>query len=515
MAVSATLGSAPLTSQAARSRAAQVPCGSAALGKLLQVPGSRHFADRSAISRLIPPRRDRWDTIAAMVLPGAWTAPHGAALAQAVVIDFLLIGSALFSVTTLISLCAHPVIPARTICALAVLQGCLTTLIGYAEGLYGSCLHARSWRALAKAILCATAVTCVCAYLSGHPLTSLPALATAGLLSFAGLGTRRQRIHRPAESRNIIIVGQGANAQDLAARLNSDPTRNLRGLVTPAASPEPGALGTLSDLPCILRAEFVDEVIVAQPASRELLQHVLQQARQSHVDLKVAPETFDAAPYYLELCGRVALISLYEERIPELGLRIKRAIDCLAAAVLLLLLLPVFLLIALLIKLDSPGPVLYIALRAGRKGRPFRCFKFRTMLRDAEIMKERLRALNERQGPFFKMKGDPRITRVGKLLRRYSLDELPQLFNVLRAEMSLVGPRPHPLDDVRGYSLEHLQRLDVVPGLTGLWQTRARHDPSFERNMDLDLEYVRRWSLTQDFRILLNTVGVVFRGEGT
>ena len=151
---------------------------------------------------------------------------------------------------------------------------------------------------------------------------------------------------------------------------------------------------------------------------------------------------------------------------------------------------------------------------SGLKGRRFRCYKFRTMSADADKLKEHLRVHNQRQGPFFKMVDDPRITRAGRFLRRYSLDELPQLWNVVRGEMSLVGPRPHPLDDFERYDLGDLQRLDVPPGLTGLWQVTARRDPSFERGLALDLEYIRSWTLWRDFQILYKTISVVLHGSG-
>ena len=136
------------------------------------------------------------------------------------------------------------------------------------------------------------------------------------------------------------------------------------------------------------------------------------------------------------------------------------------------------------------------------------------MVTEADKLKAQLRASNEREGPFFKIADDPRITRVGRFLRRYSLDEIPQLWNVLRGEMSLVGPRPHPLDDFEHYNLEDLRRLDVTPGITGLWQVTARRDPSFERNMALDLEYIEDWNLWMDLRILYRTVSVVLQGSG-
>jgi len=202
------------------------------------------------------------------------------------------------------------------------------------------------------------------------------------------------------------------------------------------------------------------------------------------------------------------------ERLPSAGLVLKRLVDVAGAGFALTVLSPLFVAIAGLIKLDSPGPVLYCAPRAGRKGRPFPCYKFRTMVSNADALKDDLRHSNQRSGPFFKIVNDPRVTRLGHLLRRYSLDELPQLWNVLRGDMSLVGPRPHPLDDLAGYEVGHLARLDVTPGMTGLWQVTARRDPSFERGMELDREYIRTWSLASDLRILLKTVATVVRGSG-
>jgi lipopolysaccharide/colanic/teichoic acid biosynthesis glycosyltransferase len=208
------------------------------------------------------------------------------------------------------------------------------------------------------------------------------------------------------------------------------------------------------------------------------------------------------------------VICLHAERLPAAGLALKRVVDVTGAGLGLMLLSPVLAVVAVLIKLDSRGPVLYCAERAGRKGRLFHCYKFRTMVRDADVLKDRLRLNNQRLGPIFKIADDPRITRLGRLLRRYSLDELPQLGNVLRGEMSLVGPRPHPLDDVAGYEIEHLARLDVTPGITGLWQVTSRRDPSFQRGMELDREYIRTWSLGADLRILLRTFLAVVQGSG-
>jgi lipopolysaccharide/colanic/teichoic acid biosynthesis glycosyltransferase len=205
---------------------------------------------------------------------------------------------------------------------------------------------------------------------------------------------------------------------------------------------------------------------------------------------------------------------LSTEQIPRLGLFIKRIVDLFLSAAALLLLWPLMLLIAIAVKLESPGPAIYSAIRAGKKGRTFACYKFRTMVDGANSIKGILRPMNQRRGPFFKIADDPRVTRLGRLLRRYSLDELPQFWNVLKGDMTLVGPRPHPLDDVALYLPEHHSRLDVKPGLTGLWQVTARADPSFEICMLLDLSYIERWSLLLDCKILLKTIPALLAGEG-
>jgi exopolysaccharide biosynthesis polyprenyl glycosylphosphotransferase len=197
---------------------------------------------------------------------------------------------------------------------------------------------------------------------------------------------------------------------------------------------------------------------------------------------------------------------------------IKQLMDFFGALVLLVLLLviPVIPLIALAIKLTSPGPVLFRQKRSGLNGAPFTLYKFRTMVTNAEQFKHELEAMNEMSGPVFKVTNDPRVTPIGKFLRRYSLDELPQLFNVLRTEMSLVGPRPLPVDEVKRFeSLAHRRRLSVKPGLTCLWQISGRNQISdFKEWVRLDLEYIDHWSLWLDFKILVRTIPAVFAGTG-
>jgi len=197
-----------------------------------------------------------------------------------------------------------------------------------------------------------------------------------------------------------------------------------------------------------------------------------------------------------------------------LGAVLKRSLDLFGAVFGLVLLSPVLVVIALAIWLDDRGPALFSQDRVGQHGRVFRIVKFRTMTVDADRMRDELRAQNEVDGAAFKLTDDPRVTGVGRVLRRFSLDELPQLWNVLLGQMSLVGPRPHPRDDVERYSDWHFQRLNAKPGMTGLWQVSGRRDSSFDRWVEQDIEYIQSWSLWLDIVILFRTVGVVVSGSG-
>jgi exopolysaccharide biosynthesis polyprenyl glycosylphosphotransferase len=192
----------------------------------------------------------------------------------------------------------------------------------------------------------------------------------------------------------------------------------------------------------------------------------------------------------------------------------QRVLDVLLAGLLLAVLLPLFLALAVAVRLDTPGPVLFIQRRVGRDGHEFPFFKFRSMVHDAEARKRALEAMNERTGPVFKMRDDPRVTRVGRLLRRTSLDELPQLLNVLRGEMSLVGPRPALPNEVAQYTPRQRRRLCVTPGVTGLWQVSGRADVSFEDAVEMDLYYVHNQSLWLYVKIMLMTVPAVVTGRG-
>jgi exopolysaccharide biosynthesis polyprenyl glycosylphosphotransferase len=235
------------------------------------------------------------------------------------------------------------------------------------------------------------------------------------------------------------------------------------------------------------------------------------------VDLRVVPELYDGLAWNrpIEYIGQFPTIPLHRGHVPEIGLMLKRVLDILVSSLLLVALFPLLMVIAIAIKLDSRGPVFYSAERIGKKGRRFRCTKFRTMTRDADKRRAEMMHLNERDAVLFKITNDPRITRVGRFLRKYSLDELPQFFNVLKGEMSVVGPRPPLASEVEEYKLSYLRRLDVNPGITGLWQVQARQDPSFDSYISLDVHYIENWNLWLDLKIMVRTIGVVIQGTGS
>jgi exopolysaccharide biosynthesis polyprenyl glycosylphosphotransferase len=409
---------------------------------------------------------------------------------------------------------------------IALLHASLITLMGYTEGLHAGARDLRKQAGiLGKSVLWATMVLCLASALQGAPWTISGLYCGAGLLHFSALWTWRRhtawynrRVQPNGEVRNVLIIGAGGVGRRVASYVERHPEagRTVCGFLDNERPLGKGVIGRVCDLARMARTGFVDEVILAAPHDRKLTVEVVREAQRLHLDVEIVPELFGCKPAEAEFerVGDLPVICLHAERLPSAALILKRMVDVVGSGAALSLLSPLLIVIGGLIKADSRGPVLYCAPRAGRKGRLFRCYKFRTMVSGADALKDDLRQNNQRSGPFFKMTDDPRITRLGRLLRRYSLDELPQLWNVLKGDMSLVGPRPHPLDDVAGYEIEHLARLDVTPGITGLWQVTARRDPSFQRGMELDREYIRTWTLRSDMRILLRTFLAVARGSG-
>jgi len=275
----------------------------------------------------------------------------------------------------------------------------------------------------------------------------------------------------------------------------------------------------LADLGTIISHEPVDEVIVALPLRRrrDLIEKIVEACEEQGIMVRVRTDLFDlrVARPQVDTIDGVPVVTIRSGPDDGWQLVLKRVIDILGSTALLLLLAPLLLLVALLIRLDSPGPVLFMQERVGLNRRRFKLLKFRTMVQEADKKQELFEALNEADGPVFKIKNDPRVTRLGRILRQFSIDELPQLINVLKGEMSLVGPRPLPLRDVKLIDAQwHKRRFSVKPGLTCLWQVNGRSDVSFERWVRMDLEYIDTWSLSLDLKILLKTIPVVFRGSG-
>lgn len=390
-----------------------------------------------------------------------------------------------------------------------------------------------------KAVGFATLVLSAALYLSGERVVSRIALAStvaySATLLISWRHVRRQRIAKRVaagqDCRNVLILGWSHAAELLDQHFLEHllPGYVIKGFLDRRRSEEESktnnterrravskAIGHVEELSDIVRAHFIDEILVFLPEERELVKELIAESRRSGITLRVVPDSYDGLAWGapIEHLGPFPTIQIHQRPIPILGLISKRCVDVLGSALALLVSSPVSLLITLAIKLDSPGSVFYRSERIGQKGVTFTCYKFRTMVQNAEAMQERLREMNERGGVLFKIAKDPRITRVGRFLRKYSLDEIPQFWNVFCGDMSLVGPRPPVPGEYRQYELDHLKRLQVTPGITGLWQVEARTNPSFESYINLDTHYVDNWSVWLDIKILLKTVAVVFAGTG-
>lgn len=290
------------------------------------------------------------------------------------------------------------------------------------------------------------------------------------------------------------------------------------GYVTPELAHDQTALGSVADLESILERHDVSELIVATVIRSETLTDAAEICFERGVCVLVLPAASTARTLWTEptRVGRVPAYQLHPTRLELPALILKRASDLLFASFALVVSAPLMLLIAFCIKAESRGPVFFRQRRVGLGGRPFMMWKFRSMLHEAETRRGEIAHLNAYgDGRLFKLRSDPRITRVGRWLRRFSLDELPQLFNVLVGDMSLVGPRPPLPAEVRSYEPRHFVRLSVVPGLTGPWQVSGRNlITDFEEVVRLEREYIEKWSLRTDIEIMLRTVGVVLSGRG-
>ncbi len=344
-------------------------------------------------------------------------------------------------------------------------------------------------------------------YISG--LREIYTLITGWLLEQAGY------------RRRALLVGSGRHIDAVAHALGGRSRTNvdLVGFISLTPRPQNGlrSLGRLDDLTEILRAERVDEVIIADPDfPQERALDLVDRCHERGVTVHVAPSTMEILIDRAEFSPgeSVPLFTLRPPVFDGVQFAAKRTFDLIVATAGLVLISPILLAAALAVRLSSRGPVIYRSVRPGIAGHPFRCFKFRTMRVDTDLSEDELEQLNESSGALFKIRDDPRLTRVGRLLRRFSIDELPQLLNVVRGEMSLVGPRPLPMRDFERLEEWHKKRYLVLPGITGLWQVSGRAELDFDDLVRLDFLYLERWSIFLDLSIMLKTIPAVLSRRG-
>jgi exopolysaccharide biosynthesis polyprenyl glycosylphosphotransferase len=275
----------------------------------------------------------------------------------------------------------------------------------------------------------------------------------------------------------------------------------------------------IAGLETAIAQEPLDEVFIALSMEKHshLIETIVRLCEEQGIIVRLQTEMFKLriARWHVDQLNGLPVVTVRSGPPDGWQLLAKRVIDVGGSLVLLITLAPILAMVAIAIKLDSHGPILFRQERVGFNKRRFKLFKFRTMVEGADIQQPLLERLNEAAGPVFKIRNDPRITGVGKFLRRFSIDELPQLLNVLKGEMSLVGPRPLPVRDIERIEVQwHKRRLSMQPGVTGLWQVNGRSDVSFDRWVRMDLEYIDKWSLALDLKILLKTIPAVLRGSG-
>ncbi|MCR8635970.1 sugar transferase [Paenibacillus radicis (ex Xue et al. 2023)] len=322
-------------------------------------------------------------------------------------------------------------------------------------------------------------------------------------------------------SKNVVIVGAGKFGKSLMDELTHYKYLgyHIVGFVDDNEQDDfehYKYLGPISKINEILKNNLVEEIIITIPSERELVNKLITDLRKLDINIKIIPDLYNLVMSTVQIgnINSLPVVTLVKTPMRGLGLAAKRCMDMIASSLLILFISPIYILTAIAIKLDSKGSIIYKQQRIGRNGKPFSMLKFRSMVSDADLLLKKLENKNEVDGIAFKMKDDPRITKIGKFIRKYSIDELPQLFNVLLGNMSLVGPRPPLPYEVERYSDWEWRRLEVLPGITGLWQVSGRSDLSFQQWMSLDIYYIENWSIAFDIKILLKTIPVVLKGEG-
>ncbi len=331
----------------------------------------------------------------------------------------------------------------------------------------------------------------------------------------------RYLIQKGYANYNVLIVGAGGAGLALAEEIKTFPYLGIKtiGFLDDTKTGEVNGsqvLGRISDIEKIVNRYFVDEIYVTIPSERKIVGEVIQKGTRLSRTVRIVAEHFNM-PYRqvkLNYIGAIPLMTYFEKTPRASESATKRLLDIVISGLSLILLSPLFVILAYLIKLESPGPVFYISKRSGKKGVIFDLYKFRSMIKDADSYKEALKDKSEIEGPIFKIRNDPRLTNMGKFLRKFSIDEMPQLINVLKGDMSLVGSRPFPVEESNKVEYKHIPRLNIRPGMTGLAQVKGRSDLTFNNWMRWDIWYVDNWSLGLDIKILLWTIPAVLKGKG-
>ncbi|MEP6909358.1 MAG: sugar transferase [Actinomycetota bacterium] len=406
----------------------------------------------------------------------------------------------------------------------------ITVLVFWQAGLYAERERRGGFGRIVASVSLVALITMIFALGSGHTFGTYGLAPTAVILTSVFIGLLRgsydvvsgDLLKLAGVRRRAILVGEGESLARLRRALGASRGGIEYEFVGAVAISSDGAglplLGNLASLPAVLAEREVDELIVTDSDfnDRELVE-IVEQAHRRGVKVRVAPR---ATELLIERRGEYVPgqgVPLFELRPPVFAGAdwvVKRGFDQIVSVLVAILGLPIWLLIALAIKLDSRGPVLFRDQRVGLNERDFGMFKFRTMLADAEARQAELEAENEAGGALFKIRDDPRVTRVGRILRRLSIDEIPQVLNVLRGEMSLVGPRPLPIRDYELLEAWHRKRNLVLPGMTGLWQVAGRSSLSFDDLVRLDFYYLEHWSIWLDVSILLKTIPAVLNSRG-
>jgi exopolysaccharide biosynthesis polyprenyl glycosylphosphotransferase len=405
----------------------------------------------------------------------------------------------------------------------------LTVLLFARADLYADRNRRPGMTRIATALFQATVIALVFALADGHHFSSYFIFYGSlifGTLYIAALREIHLRLtgkvlEQAGYRRRALLVGSGKHIEEVARAL-ADRARapvEIAGYISLSPRPANGlrSLGALSDMPAVLERESLQEVIIADPDfPQDKAVELVDLCHRRGVTVQVAPSTMEILIDRAEFVGghTVPLFTLRPPVFEGIDYALKRGFDLVMSILGLILLSPVLLAIAIAIKLSSRGPAIYRSIRPGIAGKPFFCFKFRTMREHADQIQNELESLNEQSGALFKIRDDPRMTKVGRVLRRYSLDELPQLVNVVRGEMSLVGPRPLPMRDFDRLEEWHKKRYLVLPGITGLWQVSGRSDLDFDDLVRLDFLYLERWSIMLDLSILLKTIPAVLSGRG-